>query len=71
MNIQDVVDDGLDAIERFIEEGNKLVPEKGGFVVLKANGVRYIITPNFECDCQSRRDCYHLKVARLIKALTG
>jgi len=68
---EDLLDYGLLAVERMLQTGTKIVAEAGGFVVIKTNGVRYTITPDMKCDCQSRRDCYHLKVARLLRELSG
>ena len=68
----DIFDDGVDALDRLVGSNSKLVPEKGGYIIVKSNGVRYEIDASIsKCECESRRDCYHMKAARLIRLVTG
>jgi len=63
----DDIDDGLDALERFLKSGLRVLPDAGGqsYYITKADGTVYTTSPD-ECDCPSMRACYHMKVVKLL-----
>ena len=66
----DILDDGLDAIEKLIKDETKVSHFGYGYRMIKPDGTEYVVDPiQNTCTCPSGRVCKHLKASKLLTEL--